>query len=54
MLHYEAALAIYGLHMKGDLSLAAEGREHCEAVEIYDQLKTVRELSEGGHDVTVW
>ena len=53
MLHYEAALAIYGLHMKGDLSLAAEGREHCEAVEIYDQLKTVRELSEGGHDVTV-
>ena len=49
MLHYEAALAIYGLHVKGDLLLAAEGREHCEAVEricgaeqsgsLYDQLK---------------
>ena len=49
MLHYEAAHAIYGLHVKGDHSLSVEGREHCEAVEricreeqsgsLYDQVK---------------
>merc|ERR1719397_2476119 len=49
MLHYEAAHAISGLQMKGDLSLSAEGVAHCEAVEeicageqqgsLYDQLK---------------